>query len=166
MDHGAARSRKNANRPPPPQPERQSRSRIEQLQDAPQPSAAPGPSRFKPKVIDNTDPARFRPKAIRDSTALIWSQGPFPLPPSAEAIANVTRVDLTGSECTDVTWLAGSKVTWLSLKGCKVQKGWDEVGALDNLAGKLWLGSISLIPSPQHFRYGSEELAYIFPKPH
>jgi hypothetical protein len=136
MDHGAARSRKQANlakldpsqttRKQPPKPRLPTSA----------PPAAPGPSRFKPKVIDNTDPARFRPKAIRDSVALIWSQGDFALPPPSETLSKITRVDLTGSPCTDISWLSGTNVTWLSLKGCKIEKGWDEVGALENLAGE------------------------------
>jgi hypothetical protein len=136
MDHGAARSRKQANLAKldpttivrkPPAKSQESASTL--------PTTSSGPSRFKPKVIDNTDPARFRPKAIRDSVALVWSQNTFPLPPPADILANVTRVDLTGSDCTDVSWLSGTKVTWLSLKGCKIEKGWDAVGSLSNLAG-------------------------------
>lgn len=139
MDHGAARSRKQANlaKLDPTQVAPKARKEPPQQSSATTPSTAPGPSRFKPKVIDNTDPARFRPKAIRDSVALIWSQGSFDLPPPSETISKVTRVDLTGSPCTDISWLAGTNVTWLSLKGCKIEKGWEKVGALENLAGKL-----------------------------
>ena len=137
MDHGAARSRKQANLAKL-DPTKIIRKPVAKLQEP----ASSGPSRFKPKVIDNTDPARFRPKAIRDSIALVWSQSTFPLPPPADILANVTRVDLTGSACTDITWLSGTKVTWLSLKGCKIEKGWDEVGSLANLAGKpRWISS-------------------------
>ena len=138
MDHGAARSRKQANlaKLDPAQVAPKARKEQPQKSSTSTPSAAPGPSRFKPKVIDNTDPARFRPKAIRDSVALIWSQGSFELPPPTETISKVTRVDLTGSPCTDVSWLAGTNVTWLSLKGCRIEQGWEEVGALENLAGK------------------------------
>lgn len=93
-------------------------------------------SRFKPKVIDNTDPARFRPKAIRDSAALIWSQGEFPLPPSPNSLSNVTRVDLSGSPCVDISWLKDTKVTWLNLKSCQIKQGWDAVGSLKDLTGQ------------------------------
>ena len=138
MDHGAARSRKQANlaKLDPAQSAPKPRKEQPQKSSASTSTAAPGPSRFKPKVIDNTDPARFRPKAIRDSVALIWSQGSFDLPPSSETISKVTRVDLTGSPCTDISWLAGTNVTWLSLKGCRIEKGWEEVGSLENLAGE------------------------------
>lgn len=107
----------------------------------PEPDTAAAASRFRPKIIDNTDPARFRPKAIRDSAALIWSQGPFALPPSKESLANVTRVDLAGSECADVSWLQGTNVTWLNLKGCPIEKGWDAVGSLHDLAGECYCPS-------------------------
>ena len=137
MDHGAARSRKQANlaKLAPNQVSRKLSTKTAQPDAASTSTPAPGPSRFKPKVIDNTDPARFRPKAIRDSVALIWSQNSFSLPPPSETISKVTRVDLTGSSCTDISWLSGTNVTWLSLKGCKIEKGWDEVGSLENLAG-------------------------------
>lgn len=137
MDRGAARSKKQANlaKLNPHEVARKAATRPQQTPSA-TPTATPGPSRFKPKVVDNTDPARFRPKAIRDSVALIWSQAEFALPPPSEIISKVTRVDLTGSPCTDISWLSGTNVTWLSLKGCKIEKGWEEVGALENLAGE------------------------------
>lgn len=151
MDRGAARSRKQEERSLEGNPTKQvggpsARTRPQISQEAQAqagPSATksdttrePYTSRFKPKIIDNTDPARFRPKAIRDSAALIWSQGEFPLPPPNESLAKVTRVDLTGSDCTDVSWLKGTNVTWLSLKGCKIHSGWDAVGSLTDLTGK------------------------------
>jgi len=167
MDHGAARSRKQANLAKL-DPTKIIRKPVAKLQaPASTPSAtSSGPSRFKPKVIDNTDPARFRPKAIRDSVALIWSQSTFPLPPPADILANVTRVDLTGSACTDVSWLSGTKVTWLSLKGCKIEKGWDEVGSLANLAGTSRWESHSLTCSLEYFRYRLEESPEIFQRAH
>lgn len=157
MDRGAARSRKqerrgleNANkpsegpraqsRPPPVAQEAQAGPSTSSSQTSREPST----SRFKPRIIDNTDPARFLPKAIRDSAALIWSQGEFPLPPSPESLAKVTRVDLTGSNCTDVSWLKGTKVTWLNLRGCKIETGWDAVGSLKDLTGKSRDHPISL----------------------
>ena len=79
------------------------------------------------------DPALYRPKAIRESTALVYSSSPFTLPPD---LSHVTRLDLEGSGVTDVSWLKGSKVTWLSLKGCQLEKGWDAVGSLDALSGQ------------------------------
>jgi len=144
MDHGAARSRKQANvaKLNPIQLTRKTAPSTTEPTRAPPSTTASGPSRFKPKVIDNTDPARFRPKAIRDSVALIWAQGSFPLPPPSGTISRVTRVDLTGSPCTDISWLSGTNVTWLSLKGCKVETGWDEVGALENLAGEVNTGKL------------------------
>lgn len=101
------------------------------------PSSTANTSRFKPKVIDNTDPARFRPKAIRDSAALLWPQGAFEIPPSPDILSRVTRVDLSSSGCTDVSWLAGTRVTWLSVRGCKLSSGWGAVGSLSDLAGQF-----------------------------
>jgi hypothetical protein len=138
MDKGAARSRKQAQRIQH-QPEPSSRSHdadTSTTRDRPIRTSEPGPSRFRPKIIDNTDPSRFRPKAIRESAALVWAQQQFAIPPSPEALSKVTRVDLTGSDCTDISWLEGTKVTWLSLKGCKVQNGWDAVASLQELSGQ------------------------------
>lgn len=158
MDRGAARSRKQEERGletasipaessrPRPRPQAQQEAQAGPSTSNTQPSREPSTSRFKPRIIDNTDPARFRPKAIRDSVALIWSQGEFPLPPPAESLAKVTRVDLTGSECTDVSWLKGTKVTWLNLKGCNIKSGWDAVGTLKDLTGK----STDRHSSPSH----------------
>lgn len=84
----------------------------------------------------NTDPANFQPKAIRTSAALIFSKDPFPIPPTKEVLQNVRRVDLEGSGVTDVGFLQGTGVTWLSLKGCKVTQGWEAVGGLSELAGE------------------------------
>lgn len=82
------------------------------------------------------NPELYKSKAIRTARALVYSQAAFELPVPAERLAGVTRVDLEGSGCTDVSWLAGSGVTWLSVKGCPIEKGWDAVGSLDALAGE------------------------------
>lgn len=150
MDRGAARSRKQEKRglENAIKPSESPRARARPPQDSQETQAGPSTSttqtpreaptsRFKPRIIDNTDPARFRPKAIRDSAALIWSQAEFPLPPPTESLEKVTRVDLTGSDCTDVSWLKGTKVTWLNLKGCKIESGWDAVGSLKDLTGEF-----------------------------
>lgn len=134
MDKGAARSRKQAQKPQHVPSEPQSRP-VTEAAPRPSSSSEPGPSRFKPKIIDNTDPSRFRPKAIRESAALIWLQEPFSLPPSPDILSKVTRVDLAGSNCTDISWLKGTKVTWLSLKGCKIEQGLEAVASLEELAG-------------------------------
>lgn len=86
----------------------------------------------KPRV-DPNDPNRFKPKAVRTAKALIYSQEAFDIPPPPERLEGVTRIDLEGSGCTDVSWLPGS-TTWLSLKGCEVKEGWEAVGKLENLA--------------------------------
>lgn len=41
---------------------------------------------------------------------------------------------------TDLTWLQGTGVTWLSLAGCPVEQGWEAVGSLKELSGKFVLG--------------------------
>jgi len=102
------------------------------------------PHRFKKQRKgrqDNStvDPANFQPKAIRTSAALIYSKEPFPIPPPQEVLSNVRRVDLEGcSDITDLGWLEGTGVTWLSLKGCKgiKESGWEAVGGLRELAGE------------------------------
>jgi hypothetical protein len=142
MDRGAARSRK----------------REEKAQKVAERDAADGPAkqddkssdkpkgererkerkpRPQKKPFDPSDKSQYRPKAIRSSNALIYSQEAFELPPSAERLAGVTRVDLEGSGATDVSWLAGTGVTWLNLKGCVITEGWESVGALEGLAGEL-----------------------------
>ncbi|WVQ86054.1 hypothetical protein IAT38_008222 [Cryptococcus sp. DSM 104549] len=143
MDRGAARSRKRANKASQPA-----------TVTAPAPSAAaPGPSKdgdahdakAKPKgrperpkkperQEQSRDPSLYRPKAIRTSAALIYSQEAFPIPPPAEMLANVRRVDLGESGATDVSWLDGTGVTWLSLAGCKIEEGWEAVGSLQELS--------------------------------
>jgi hypothetical protein len=67
---------------------------------------------------------------------LIYSKDPFPVPPPKELLNNVRRVDLEGSGVTDLGFLEGTGVTWLSVKGCKVETGWEAVGGLGELAGR------------------------------
>jgi len=98
------------------------------------------PPRKEKKPFDPSDKSQYRPKAIRSAHALIYSQEKFDLPPASERLAGVTRVDLEGSGCTDVSWLKDTAVTWLSLKGCPVTEGWDAVGGLEGLAGEFWYG--------------------------
>ena len=90
--------------------------------------------RNEEKEEQSRDPTLYRPRAIRDSTALVYSSTPFATPPTLQ---NVTRLDLEGSGVTDISWIKGSGVTWLSLKGCTIESGWDAVGSLDGLTGKL-----------------------------
>lgn len=98
----------------------------------------------RPKKKEMLDEAvRYKPKAIRSSAALIWSEGAFEVPPSVERMEGVRRVDLSGSGVTDVSWVKGG-VTWLSLAGCPVEKGWEAIGELKELSGKLTQPSGSL----------------------
>ena len=55
----------------------------------------------------------------------------------------VRRVDLSGSGVTDVSWVTGG-VTWLSLAGCPVEKGWEAIGELKELSGTPMYPSGSL----------------------
>ncbi|WVQ70746.1 hypothetical protein IAR50_000268 [Cryptococcus sp. DSM 104548] len=79
------------------------------------------------------DPSLYKPKAVRSAAALIYSESAFPIPPPKESLENVRRVDLSGSGAQDVSWLEGMSVTWLSLAGCPVEKGWEAVGSLSEL---------------------------------
>ncbi|KZP33505.1 RNI-like protein [Athelia psychrophila] len=99
-------------------------------------ASGPPPARFKPRQKPGPpdDPNQYKPKAIRTSVALIYKDAPFPIPPTAAMLANVRRVDLSGSGATDVRWLRGTALTWLSLAGCEVTEGWAEVGDLDMLS--------------------------------
>ncbi|WVQ63181.1 uncharacterized protein L199_001332 [Kwoniella botswanensis] len=151
MDRGAARSKKRALKA---QAQAQAPA-----QSQPQPQPQAGPSKPRPQgsqaelsgqptlPISNhkkrdrhlreeqsKDPSLYVPKAIRTSSALIYSKEPFDLPPSPERLANVTRIDLAGSGVKDVSWLKDAKgVTWLSLNGCQIESGWEQVGELDKL---------------------------------
>lgn len=93
------------------------------------------------------DPNQYKPKAIRTSAALIYSESPFPLPPTPDMLANVRRVDLAGSGVTDVSFLQDTGVTWLSLVGCPVEKGWKAVASLKELAGGSGVGVSFSYPS-------------------
>lgn len=105
------------------------------------PSAQPHPSRKEPRhkktrpEEQSRDPALYTAKAIRDASALIWRHGAFPLPPPADVLRGVRRVDLEGSGVRDISWLKGAGVTWLSLSGCGIERGWDAVGSLAELSG-------------------------------
>lgn len=92
----------------------------------------PRPERAKKPELDEA--VRYKPKAIRTSAALIWSEGAFEVPPKPERLEGVRRVDLSGSGITDVSWIKGG-VTWLSLAGCPVEKGWEAIGDLNELSG-------------------------------
>jgi hypothetical protein len=59
------------------------------------------------------------------------------MPPPKEVLKSVRRVDLSGSGATDVSWLEGMDVTWLSLSGCRVEKGWEAVGGSKELSGEF-----------------------------
>ncbi|WVQ95540.1 hypothetical protein IAU59_002637 [Kwoniella sp. CBS 9459] len=87
-----------------------------------------------PRHNPDNNPNQYKPKAIRTSAALIYSQSAFSIPPPAETLKIVRRVDLSGSACADVSWLAGTEVTWLSLAGCQIQEGWEAVGSLKDLS--------------------------------
>lgn len=78
------------------------------------------------------DPELYKAKAVRSNAALDWSAGPFELPPAS--LEGITRVDLTGSGVTDVSWLRGSSVRWLGVSGCKIED-WSAVGSLSELTG-------------------------------
>lgn len=97
----------------------------------------------KKRKVEDFSPDRFKPKAIRQAHALVYSQAPFAVPPPAERLEGVTRVDLEGSECSDVSWLPAG-VTWLNLKGCPISKGWDVVGNL-SLTGGLSVFTLTAV---------------------
>ncbi|WWC72487.1 uncharacterized protein I206_106449 [Kwoniella pini CBS 10737] len=145
MDRGAARSKKRASKPtipaqvsPSTEPQAGpsfSKSRNIKSQVSQDESEKPKPKRKERFNRDSQskDPSLYVPKAIRTSAALIYSQSPFSIPPTPEILASVRRVDLNGSGVTDVRWLKGTGVTWLSLNGCKIEHGWEEVGDLQEL---------------------------------
>ena len=148
MDRGAARSRKRAiqldtplsssrerrSAPGPSQGQHDTRP-VKQL---PRPGSSRQTRPSRPDRRAQTDDVhQYRPKAIRTAAALIYNEAAFSVPPSRDVLANVRRVDLATSGCTDVSWLEGSSVTWLSLAGCKIEKGWEAVGRLKELSGKL-----------------------------
>ncbi|WVO17296.1 hypothetical protein L204_104988 [Cryptococcus depauperatus] len=94
----------------------------------------------KPKIKKRQDPSQqskdpslYKAKAVRSAAALIYSENPFELPPPAESLHGVRRIDLSGSNVRDVEWLKGLNVTWLSLANCPVKEGWEAVGSLSEL---------------------------------
>ena len=91
------------------------------------------PERTKKPELDEA--IRYKPKAIRTSAALVWSEGAFDVPPSPERLDGVRRIDLSGSGITDISWVKGG-VTWLSVAGCPIEKGWEAVGELKELSVK------------------------------
>ncbi|BEJ11966.1 hypothetical protein CspHIS471_0204260 [Cutaneotrichosporon sp. HIS471] len=84
------------------------------------------------KQKEPAGPDQYKAKAIRTARALVYAQEAFEIPPPPERLVGVTRVDLDGAECTDISWLPAS-VTWLSVKACPVTEGWDVIGALEGL---------------------------------
>ena len=151
MDRGAARSRKRAEqleRAALRAKEEEAKARKAQKsgskpsrpgkdkQDGGRPNMKSQKKAKTPAEPQSRDPELYKPKAIRSATALVWSNTPFPLdsPPSAESLANITRVDLGGSGITNVEFLRGSGVTWLSLVDCPIQD-WSPLGTLKELAG-------------------------------
>ena len=149
MDHGADRSRKRAAR---------NAGHLATPPNTVEESYIPGPSKLRgttnnpkhplphsnrrrsPSDHDHLSRAnQYKPKAIRNEAALIYSESPFPIPPPRDILAKARRIDLTGSECTDVTWLEGSPITWLNLAGCQIKYGWEIVGHLRQLSGTCFL---------------------------
>ncbi|WWD08364.1 hypothetical protein V865_006476 [Kwoniella europaea PYCC6329] len=149
MDRGAARSKKRALKaqvqaqaPTQSQPQAQAgpskpRPQGSQAELSGQPTLPKSNNKKRDRHLreeQSKDPSLYVPKAIRTSSALIYSKEPFDLPPSPERLANVTRIDLAGSGVKDVSWLKDAKgVSWLSLNGCQIERGWEQVGELDKL---------------------------------
>lgn len=139
MDRGAARSRKRAQRPETATTKSVPAENNAQLAKLLEPKGKrdhTGRPPRKQKEKPEAGPDQYKAKAIRTAHALVYAQGAFDLPPPPERLAGVTRVDLDGAECADISWLPAS-VTWLSVKGCQVTKGWDVVGGLEGLTGGL-----------------------------
>lgn len=139
MDRGAARSKKRAEKEA--KAAAASSSKLDLLLGKPKRDGERPPKEKREKKprpvkqnrVDPNDPNRFKAKAVRTAHALIFSQEQFAIPPPPERLEGVTRIDLEGSGCADVSWLPAS-TTWLSLKNCPVAEGWDTVGGLENLA--------------------------------
>ena len=141
MDKGAARSKKRDQ-----QLERDALRVAEEkrLKSKAASSSEAGPSnprqsrhltqkKQRPRPEDQSrDPALYTAKAVRTNAALNWASGAFEIPPAS--LEGITRVDLTGSGVTDVSWLSGSGVRWLGLSGCVI-KDWSAVGTLEQLTG-------------------------------
>lgn len=151
MDRGAARSRKREQKPS------QASRMDEKITRRPVAAGAsseittnstPGPSRLPrkshiskqraPREPQSRDPALYKAKAVRSAAALIYSEAAFPLPPPKDILKGVRRIDLAGSNVKDIDWLKEChEVTWLNLAGCEDVRGWEGVGGLSNLSGKL-----------------------------
>lgn len=144
MDRGAARSKKRAEKEAAKAAAAASSSKLDLLlgeqkrgrgQDGDRrEKKEKKPRPVKQNRVDPNDPNRFKAKAVRTAHALIYSQAQFEVPPPPERLEGVTRIDLEGSDCADVSWIPSS-VTWLSVKGCPVTDGWEAIGNLENLAG-------------------------------
>ncbi|TXT03861.1 hypothetical protein VHUM_04284 [Vanrija humicola] len=154
MDRGAARSRKRAEKATKAAAPAATPAPAPKQRDASNKSSKPkgkgkAAERKRKAEEQSKDPANYTAKAIRSAKALVFSQEAFTIPPPAERLAGVTRVDLEGSGATDVSWLAGSSVTWLSLKGCEVVDGWDAVGGLADLSVlNISATGITTLPKP------------------
>jgi hypothetical protein len=151
MDRGAARSRKRAQKAEAKPAPAESNAQLAKLLE-PKQGKGKGKGNGRPphkrKEKPEAGPDQYKAKAIRTAKALVYSQAAFSIPPPPERLEGVTRVDLDGAECTDISWLPSS-VTWLSVKGCQVTDGWEVVGALEGLTGELpWL--VLADTSPQH----------------
>ncbi|CAK9786434.1 L domain-like protein [Cutaneotrichosporon oleaginosum] len=137
MDRGAARSRKRSqkmDKAPKADPVESNAQLAKLLQPTKGKDKGAGKGRPQRKQKERVDagPDQYKAKAIRTAHALVYAQSAFAIPPPPERLEGVTRIDLDGAECTDVSWIPPS-VTWLSVKGCAVTKGWEVVGALEGL---------------------------------
>ncbi|KIR42365.1 hypothetical protein I307_00843 [Cryptococcus deuterogattii 99/473] len=132
MDRGAARSRKRAQKDTkiPAAPSFASQDRSKPIVPD---EKKPKKQKRSERGEQSKDPSLYKPKAVRTSAALIYSETPCTLPPPTEQLENVRRIDLSGSEAKDVSWLEGLPVTWLSLANCPIQHGWEAIGTLSEL---------------------------------
>ncbi|BEI81355.1 hypothetical protein CcaverHIS002_0205150 [Cutaneotrichosporon cavernicola] len=134
MDRGAARSRKRTQKAEykAKTTSVEDNAKLAKLLDKDKPNGKGKRERPPRKQKEPAGPDQYKAKAIRTARALVYAQEAFEIPPPPERLAGVTRVDLDGAECTDISWLPAS-VTWLSVKACPVTEGWDVVGALEGL---------------------------------
>ncbi|AAW41124.1 hypothetical protein CNA05900 [Cryptococcus deneoformans JEC21] len=131
MDRGAARSRKRSQKDI--KPSAAHPPAFEERSKPVGPEQRPKKQKRPERGEQSKDPSLYKPKAVRTSAALIYSEAPCALPPPTEQLENVRRIDLSGSEAKDVSWLNGLGVTWLSLANCPIQQGWEAVGTLSEL---------------------------------
>ncbi|OWZ61105.1 hypothetical protein C366_00615 [Cryptococcus neoformans Tu401-1] len=131
MDRGAARSRKRARKDT--KPSAADTPVFQEPSKPIVPEQRPKKQKRPERGEQSKDPSLYKPKAVRISAALIYSETPCALPPPIEQLGNVRRIDLSGSEAKDVSWLEGLGVTWLSLANCPVQQGWEAVATLSEL---------------------------------